>query len=248
VFQAGGQTMAIPADLSRPPIALGRSVNFIASVHPDRVWLLGLATGGPTVREVDLAGRTTSPPVALPIDWIPQGAVDNGLVLSNGLTFEVWDPVRARVVRPGPQYAQIQASNNRMVVWTSTFGCQQLCAIHLSDVVAGTDRAIYAQSGSVSAGAFSPDGRRLAIGLNPGGDVSSPGGLLMVDLSTYSTNLVNVTAAASSEFAWAPSGRWLFFLSAGNGPTLVEGYQLGTAAAQIVNLPSTINGSAFAAF
>lgn len=248
VFQAGNQTMAIPADLSRPPVALGRSVSFIASVHPDRVWLLGLASGGPTVREVDLAGRTTSPLVALPTDWVPQAATDNGLVLSNGLTFEVWDPVRARVVRPGPQFAQVQAANDRMVVWTSTFGCQLLCAIHISDVVAGTDRAIYAQSGTVSAAAFSPDGRRLALGLNPNGDQLSDGGLLMVDLSSYSTSLRSISAAASSELLWAPSGQWLFFLNAGNGPTLIEAYRLDAASAQLVNLPSTVSGSAFAAF
>jgi hypothetical protein len=248
VFQATDRTMAVPADLSRPPVALGRSVSFIASVRSARVWLIGLATGRPTIREVDLTGRTTSPSVALPTDWMPQAAVDNGLLLSNGLTYEVWDPVRGRIVRAGPQFAQIETTNDRMVVWTSTFGCQLLCAIHISDVIAGTDRAIYAQSGAVSTGAFSPDGRWLALGLSPGNDPSSPGGLLMVDLSNFSTNLAAISAASSSEFAWAPSGRWLFFLNAGNGPTLVEGYKPGAAAAQIVNLPPPIGGSTFAAF
>jgi hypothetical protein len=248
VFQAGDETMAVPADLSRPPVSLGRSVTFIPSIRPDRVWLLGLAASVPTVREVDVAGRVTSPTVDLPIDWVPQAAVENGLLLSNGSTYEVWDPQRRRTVRSAPPAAQIVASSGRLVVWTSGYGCQVLCAVHITDVVRGTDHPIYPPTGSVASGVFSPDGRHLALGLNPFGDPSSAGGLLLVDTSTYSTTKLAIVAASSSAMVWAPSGSWLFFLNEGNGPTLIEAYQLGATSADIVKLPPDVGGTALAAF
>jgi Double zinc ribbon len=253
VFQAGNETLAVPADLSRPPVVLGRSVTFIPSLSLDRVWLLGLTAGTPTVREVEVTGRVTSPTVDLPIDWVPQAAVENGLLLSNGVTYEVWDPRGSRIVRSAPPAAQIVASSGRLVVWSPGYNCQALCALHISDVIQGTDHAIYPQTGpyyfaGAFSGAFSPDGRVLALGLNSSGDPSSPGGLLLVDTSTYSTTLVSIDAASSSTMVWAPSGRWLFFLNQGNGPTLVEAYHLGATSADIVNLPSTVGGTAFAAF
>jgi hypothetical protein len=249
VFQAGGQTVAVPADLSRQPFPLGQSVSFIASMHADRVWLLALVAGVPGIREVDMQGRVTSPSAALPTDWWPVAAVDTGLLLSNGATYQVWDPHRGRAVGVSPPSAQPLASNGRLVVWTSTFGCQLLCATHITDVVAGTEHVIYPRAGYVFSASFSPDGRNLALSLNPGGDPASPGGLLLVDTSTYSTSLVSIIAATSSAAVWAPSGKWLFFLNAGGGSSsTVFAYQLGAATAEVVNLPSTVDGSAIAAF
>jgi hypothetical protein len=248
VFQGGDETLAVPIDLSRQPVSLGKSVAVIGSIHPDRVWLLGLTSGMATVREVDLQGRVTTPPVALPVDWSPQAALDNGLLLTNSATFEVWDPHSGRTTGVSPPSALTLTADSRRVVWISGFGCQVLCATHIRDVMSGTEHVVYSQAGTPFSAAFSPDGRKLALSLNIDGP-STPGGLLMVDSSTYATTLVPIAAASSSQALWSPSGKWLFFLNAngGNSSTIFAS-QLGTVSADALNLPSSVDGSALAAF
>jgi hypothetical protein len=144
------------------------------------------------------------------------------------------------------------AANDRLIAWIAGYGCQALCAVHLTDVVTGADHAVYPGSGNppwnMSPGAFSPDGRRLALGVSSGNETSTgTTGLLIIDTVTDSSSFVSISSAAGSIIAWAPSSRWIFMLASDTTSSSVEAYPLGGSQAEAVNLPPGMTATAFVA-
>jgi len=240
ILQLATSTVAFPTGLDGPPVSLGDSVGFIPSWRPGRLWLVSVTVTGPAVREIDTAGHATAPPSALPVDWSPVSATGTGVLLTNTLGFEVWDPLASRVVFKSPPQAQVVAAHGSLVAWQLS-GCFALCALHLANVTTGTDTLIYPQptenASGFQSGGISPDGRYLAAAVFSGG-----GQLAIVDLQTRKFESVALAVSGGPPtFVWSPSGQWVFALDS-NGNPVVYAHKLGTIDTQTIHLPPVAGG------
>lgn len=247
VFQGEGATWAVPIDRRANPARVGASVLFVPSVVEDRVWLVNRDAAGPTVRELDVEGRPTSPAYRLPVDWAPQGAVTAGLVLTRRDGFEVWDPASGAVRLAGEQGTNVVAAAGDVVAWQ--FGCDPvLCPLHLTNVRTGHERVVYAGSNSYLPGAFSPDGRTLAMFVQQQqSGVGFRSVLALVDVASGGFRTLAADGQGGT-LAWSASGRWVFSLPTGEGlSSSVVAYQVDQPLGIPVRLPADVNGLALAA-
>jgi hypothetical protein len=124
---------------------------------------------------------------------------------------------RTRLVT-GPVSHVVAVSGDELA-WTSVAGCPLAltgdCPLHLTDLRTGAQRSIVPPRsiGASAVGAFSPDGRTLAVYELPAATESAP--LLDVDLVTVGSGHVRrlasvAVAATSPTLAWSPSGEWLY--------------------------------------
>jgi hypothetical protein len=196
-----GHSWSLAPDLSDPR-ELGEAWFFVPSATPGRVWNLLLTPGSNVtfrgVREVGVDGRTYLTRRAKVPGWA-LGAVPRGLVLQrNGL--EVWDPVSARVVlRLKGEYPL--GFHGPLVA-----SCTQRCnGVHVTDTSTGRETIIARRSLVPYQGAFSPDGRHLAV-------PTRRGAIALFDVAAGSVRLIAGARMAGSyqELAWASSG-WLFY-------------------------------------
>ncbi|MDX6209743.1 MAG: hypothetical protein QOE24_2134 [Frankiales bacterium] len=108
------------------------------------------------------------------------------------------------------------ASAGAKAAWTDST-CDRRCNLVVSDLVKGTRRSVPGEAGfSAGVAAFSPDGRRLAIGY-PGRHAqanaeAAAGFVDVVDLATGARHRVAGVATSvkrAADHAWTPYGRWL---------------------------------------
>lgn len=90
------------------------------------------------------------------VTWVYQGDT-GGLV-------RVEDPRTGRVVRDLGRTYTVLAADDRQVAYQRP-GCDADCPVLVSSLADGSRRTLPAASGKAVTGAFSPDGRRLAIGV-----------------------------------------------------------------------------------
>jgi hypothetical protein len=200
-----GRSSSLAPDLSDPR-SLGESWYFVPSATPGRVWNILLARGHYAfrgVREVTVDGRPTFARHVRVPGWV-SGAVPDGLLLQRR-RLEVWDPATAKVVRrlPGLYPVAIRGS--------IVASCVDRCgALHLTDTRTGRDTTVRPPFAGAYSGAFSPDGRRLAVR-------DEFGRLAIVDVARRTARLVSTPRAAIAYpvLAWSSSG-WLFY-NAGRG-------------------------------
>jgi hypothetical protein len=200
--QNSGDTYAIDPDLGAARL-LGTSLYFIPSAHPDRVWLVEgpSTTAVRSVREVAVDGTVTiaetTPPTGTPLL-----AVNGGLVLATGDGLDVWDAASDQVLRRLPGTFPV-AAHGDLVAW-----CDSPCdELRLTDVRAGAETVVPRPEGVGEfhgfGGAFSPDGRTLAVGV--GGT-----GLVLVDVASAEARPIR-GALLDFELTWTPSGDRLLF-------------------------------------
>jgi hypothetical protein len=141
-------------------------------------------------------------------------------------------------------HAQPMDARDSLVVW-SLGGCQQLCTIHLTDVVKGTDRVVYVPGPSgISNGALSPDGRSLAVLARRDTSSGVPNTLALVDTKTGAlTSQIDLGEASGSglrpAMTWASSGRWLFVTGlAGDYP--IRAHRVGSGHVESVRYGATV--------
>lgn len=223
VFQDREATFAVPLDFSDPPRRLGSSVLFLPSSADDRVWLVSRADdGAPSVREVDLQGRSAAAAVPLLPDWAPRAAVEGGLVLTRGGRFQVWDPATGRTRFASEDGTDPVAASGRLVAWR--YYCDgPFCPLHLTDVVTGRDRAVYVETGpsGPGQGAFSPDGRTLAYFVQrtvEGGRLQAA--VAFVDVASGRTTFTK-SVIDFALLSWSASGRWVFSTGPGSASAVV---------------------------
>ncbi|MDQ3538849.1 MAG: hypothetical protein M3415_08655 [Actinomycetota bacterium] len=227
VFHGDQGTYAQRAELGAEPRLLGRSSYFLPSSHPQRVWLVTWRkepTGRlAAVQEVTAGGTPTSAAVLSPQGGRPSMALDSGLVLRTPRGLQVWDPAAGRFVPVSGQFTRtgeasstlpgrfpVAASGN-LLAW-----CRLHClTLRLADLGTG-ERFVGAPAGTNgfggSRGAFSPDGRWLALPAVPAdGLADSDIALALVDVAAGTASLVPGGGMHGERLAWSPSGDWVFF-------------------------------------
>jgi hypothetical protein len=138
--------------------------SYPAGAHP--------ATMSGTAREVHAAGGP-SRPVRLPSGYVIARGTDRGLLLASasqspGAAAELYDPATARVVQ---RFSDVLAASPGEVAWTPR--CTARCTVQLLNLATGRHAAVTLPAGnSAASGAFSPDGKFLAVqvSLGNGGD------------------------------------------------------------------------------
>jgi hypothetical protein len=238
-----GHTFAYNRRLSEPPTSLGNSWFFIPSATRGRVWLALLANRRTValrgLREVTVGGRTTVAHTAKPPSW-PLAALDTGLVIQRK-TLELWNPHTGAIEQRLPGVFP-QAVHGSLLA-----SCDDRCSLlHVTDTRKRTVTDLRPGAGFAFVasydGAFSPDGRLLAVParLHGGGF-----GVAMIDLRHRTARVVPGARLARyyQLFAWSSSG-WLYF-TAGHGR--IAAYHAGEARAVIlpVRVPASTDLVAF---
>jgi WD40 repeat protein len=136
---------------------------------------------------------------ARPPRW-PLAAVDGALILQGRRGLLAWDPVSGRILRRIPGMVPI-ATRGSLVA-----SCACTSALHLTDVRTGARRMVGGRFFEASEGAFSPDGKWLAV--------AAKGAVTVFDLATLDSRRLNPMDPDYHLVAWASSG-WLYWKAPG---------------------------------
>jgi WD40 repeat protein len=237
----GFDTYVLDVDLRLPPRKLGDSWFFIPSAEPDRVWLSQLDRNSPetrraiaTVREVSVAGRVTFPAVRPPRDEGPLTAVGDALVFGTrqgGL--ELWNPSTGEFTRRFED-AYLGPTQGTLLAWCEDEGR----VLHVIDVGSGDDRTIEPPQEFATfdcwSGAFSPDGKTLAVAALYEGAYDDDRTLALVDLGDGEATPINGSSVGAPYVyvAWSSAGDRVFMSGSGpGGRRVLLQYRLGALSA-----------------
>jgi hypothetical protein len=220
----------------------GTRAFFLPSARADRVWVVDLRRDGTVlgVREVTVDGETTVPATEPPSPRRPLGAVREGLLLEGDESVIVWDAVTDRIVRRLPMIpSQLGPASGDVVTMCKDAYCSVL---RLIDLATGARRQARAPRGLTPDpfdGAFSPDGRTLAVPVRERGEPQSARRqLALIDVATGRLAVVPGSAvpAGVTLVAWAADGRHVFITGGKRGERrVIVGYRLGTRSAQVID-------------
>jgi hypothetical protein len=213
----------------------------VAAGDDTRLWLVTfLGQPDPTsgqlppqaIQQVDLAGHPHTPRYLVPDGYVAWLGVAGGLLLVilagqepvDSSRFALWDPRSGQVLR---HFDRVLAASGTTIAWVAAACGPQRCPVHLSDLASGADTRVAAPRGVwANAGAFSPDGRYLAVVFG-GVDATGPATQVRVGVIDAATRrLLAVPGAVmggGGDFwlavTWSPDGAWLL-LSAPAGEQL----------------------------
>jgi hypothetical protein len=225
----GGVAYAATGQPGRPATRLGPASFALASADPREVWLVE-ETGDPDrwfrVRELAVgrvrSGTSASARGTLPLGRRPVAAAPGGLlldVIGPGGGLAVWDPrtgrLRHRFDTSSP--VTVVAVSGRLVAWVEE------STLHLGDLASGHQRMVAAPAdsdGFAPAGAFSPDGRLLAVVTRVG--LTTRPALALVTVDRASAVRIQGSEGALADrcapcLAWTAAGDWVFFNRLGPG-------------------------------
>ena len=249
-----GPVLALPTDRPGRTAPLGSALDVLPAPRSDRVWLLGRRTRSPqrafALQEVELATGRQLASVTLPSGAEPVAMVDGGVLvrdLRQGLAVRDLASGRERE-RFGTDLTFVDATA-RLVAYLDERG-----RLHVHDLAARRDRVVrptgipnwfplgqpVAGAGCCDQfGAFSPNGRRLAVYLQ----LRRPAqpGLAMVDVARAEARPVPGSDMATPFgcqpcLGWSAEG-WLFFFSGGPPPDVVAAWRPGRPSASPLDLP-----------
>lgn len=197
---------------------VGMANQVAPAAEPGAVWLTsypagrrGTARATGVAQEFSAAGKPLGPRLRLPAGFVIDAATDRGLLLTRTQggrsAYELWNPARRQVTRT---FRAVIAASADEVAWAPR--CVTRCLVRVLDLSTGeTARIALLGGGSAARGAFSPDGRLLAVAVSigNGGDggatamqiqvASVPGGHLTAVPGTWASS------DALSGFGW-PAG------------------------------------------
>jgi hypothetical protein len=202
----------------------------VAAGDDTRLWLVTfLGQPDPTsrqlpsqaIQQVDLTGQPHTPRYLLPDGYAAwQGVGGGSLLLAvvgqepvDTSLFALWNPHSGRVLR---RYDRVLAATATTVAWVAAACGPQRCPVHFSDLVSGADTQVAAPRGVwVNAGAFSPDGRYLAVVFG-GVDAVRPTTQVrvgVIDVAARRLLAVSGAVMGGGDFGlavtWSPDGAWL---------------------------------------
>jgi hypothetical protein len=213
---------------------------FLPSARRDRVWVVDLRSSSGTafaVREVTVDGETTVAARRTPSPRWPLGAVRDGLLLEGNGQVMIWDPRTDRVVQhvAVPPALLGPAAGDVVTACVDVY-CPVLRLINISSGRVRVARAKHAEAFEPWAGAFSPDGRLLALPVRrPGQPATAPRRLALIDVATGRVADVRDSDVASGYnlVAWSADGRHVFITGGARGHRrTVVGFRLGTMRAR----------------
>lgn len=222
-FLADGARSATPlgtASLVAPGAAVGAT--WLTSYPPNAI----ASTAAGTARE---AGATVAPagsrPVRLPPGYAIVRGTDRGLLLvpagqpPGAATDTLWDPSAPRVRQV---FHGVLATSAREVAWTSR--CTPRCGIQLLDLVTGRHTVVALPPGSTPvSGAFSPDGRYLALQVSFG--TTGDGGELAMQLEVAPVTTGRLAVVPGT---WVSSDALIGFGWPARGDSLVAEFSFTT--------------------
>lgn len=231
----GRDTYVLDPDLRSPPRKLGDSWFFIPSAKPGRVWLAILNPDSPEteralsdLREVSLDGRVTLGDVHPPGGRWPVAAVGDDLVFEdNRGGLELWNPASGEITRRLPG-ASLGPSQGDLLAWCERDGR----TLHVLDVGRGRDQVVVPRPGfaafDCASGAFSPDGRSLAVAATAGG-YEAERSLALVDLAHGVARRVEGSTVHPDYvfIAWSTNGNRVFLSGGPEGDRHLLQYRLG---------------------
>ncbi len=205
------------ADRAGSARIVGLADRVAPAAEPGAVWLTSYLadTAGETgfAQEVSAAGKPLGPRLRLPTGYVIDVATDRGLLLTRAQggapAYELWNPSGRHVTKT---FRSVIAASADKVAWTPR--CTAQCLVRVLDLSTGKTTRIALLGGSAARGAFSPDGRllALAVSIGNGGDggdggttamqlqvASVPGGRLRAVPGTWASS------DALSGFGW-PAG------------------------------------------
>lgn len=164
------------ADGSRKAKGLGAAVFVAPAATRGAVWLVSYRAGASmpatagTAQEFSTAGTALGPRRRLPRGYVVDQGTVAGLLLAperagpGAVRYQLWDPGTGRVSR---SFQNVMAANPGEIAWMSA--CPARCTVHVANLEGGPDRIIpLARRSQSYQGAFSPDGRLLALQLIAG--------------------------------------------------------------------------------
>ena len=163
------------ADRARAARIVGLADRVAPAAEPGAVWLTSYLadTAGETgyAQEVSAAGKPLVPRLRLPAGYGIDVATDRGLLLTRtqggAPGYELWNPSDRHVTKT---FRSVIAASADKVAWTPR--CTAQCLVRVLDLSTGKTTRIALLGGSAARGAFSPDGRllALAVSIGNGGD------------------------------------------------------------------------------
>jgi hypothetical protein len=235
-----GAVLAAPVDVWAEPHRVGDALLVVPSNQPDRVWLVSRAErSAPTVEERDVSGRLTSGPATLPVDRVPRAAMAEGLVVTSGDGFEVWDPSSKAVIFRSPSRAVFAAASGHTLAWSA--GCDtRLCPLHLTTLPSGNDRTVYLPGDSVGLPVFSADGKWLAVerrSLATAATAPNSSQIVVIDVAAGTADSARLPGSSRGVLSWNSAGTWVFSLGVeGGSGGQIYAYKRGATAATSVRM------------
>jgi hypothetical protein len=255
VLLANRQAWAVPAGRVGPRRLLGGAATVLPALADDRVWLVDARYEASSrqryvLDEVGLEDGRVHTRWTLPYQAAPVAVVPSGL-LAQGIDddLEIIEPGSGRVRAVLAHAASFVDARGGRVAWLA--GRE----LHVRDLATGAETVVppppgspdwYPQGGGPPAlpdccyglGAFSPDGRTLAIFAR----LAQPGapGLAAVDLDRGRAALLGGSEGATPTgcrpcLAWASNG-WLYFFAAGPATTSIGALRPGDRSAGLLRL------------
>ena len=159
------------ADGSRVASRIGAADLTAPAAAPGALWLVSyrrgadMSTAVGNAHEISVTGATLGPPLRLPAGYVIDRGTRAGLLLAQELAgsgpvrYELWDPGTRRVTR---SFVNLIAASPTEIAWMP--GCTAGCRVHVLDLPGGRVEQISLPGRGMSyEGAFSPDGRLLAL-------------------------------------------------------------------------------------
>jgi hypothetical protein len=159
------------ADGSRAASRVGAADFAAPAATRGALWLVSYRRGADmsiaagSAREVSVTGAALGPRLRLPAGYVIDQGTHAGLLLAQQLAssspvrYELWDPATGRVRR---SFMNLIAAGPAEIAWMP--GCTAGCRAHVLDLSGGRSWEISLPGRSTAyAGAFSPDGRLLAL-------------------------------------------------------------------------------------
>jgi hypothetical protein len=194
------------------------------------VWLtsyplgVNMTTVAGTAREAEATGAPTHS-VRLPSGYAIDQGTDRGLLLApvsqqpGAELSKLWNPAASQV---GQVFDRVLAASPSEIAWTST--CTPQCGVQILDLATGRHTVVAVPAGnSVTSGAFSPDGRFLALQVSFGD--TRDGGDLATQLEVAPVTSGRLTAVPGT---WVTSDALVGFGWPTGGDSLVAEFSFTT--------------------